>query len=245
VIGLPSILVAALAIGLVENAGGAMFFWMGLAMAVACGAGFGRGEWSEGVEEYSLALPPTRRDRYFVRFGLGVAFLIVLQLFGLAAGPTGLIRGMWELLPLELPVYRENAAIWQAFDGPGFYVLSIGVTYAVYAEFYAVCMNTERESDTLWFFRLVPFLLGALVVVAIDTKFLVGSVGYLTGLLGLTYAVPRTFLGAKAFEHKDVVLDVVSPKSYGIGEKGSPALVIALGLTVLLTVGFWFFITRS
>ncbi len=241
-IGLPSVALMALLIGLVENAGGPMFFWMGLAMGVGGGMGFGRGEWAQGVEEYSLGLPPTRRDRYYVRFALGLAFLFSLFLLGLAAGPFGWIRALWELTPLELPAYRPDAPIWEGFNGPGFYVLSVGLSLAVFSEFYAVCINVERRDDTLWFARVLPFCVGALLVVASDYHFLAGNVGYLTGILGLAYAAPRTHLGARAFQRKDVVLDGAEPANNRGARQPILALTVTIGLTVLLTIALWLYL---
>jgi len=244
-IGLPSIALMALFIGLAENAGGPMFFWMGLAMGIGGGMGFGRGEWAQGVEEYSLGLPPTRSDRYYVRFALGLAFLFCLFFFGLAAGPLGWVRDMWELTPFELPAYRPDAPIWEGFNGPGFYLLSIGLSLAVFSEFYAVCINVERRDDVLWLARVSPFCLGTLLIVAADYHFLAGDVGYLTGALGLAYVAPRTYFGARAFERKDVVLDGAAPGT--AGEARRPIVVVALlvGLTVLFTLGLWLYLSRG
>jgi hypothetical protein len=243
-IGLPSVALVALLIGLIENAGGPMFFWMGLAMGVGCGMGFGRGEWAQGIEEYSLGLPPTRRDRYFVRFALGLAFLLTLQFFGLAAGPLGWVRALWELTPFELPTYQPNAPIWEAFNGPGFYVLSLGLCLAVFSEFYAACINAEHRDDVRWMARVAPFCLGAVLVVAADCHFFAGKVGYLSGILGLAYVAPRTYLGAKRFQRKDMVLD--GGAASGAGQDRRPIAVPTLmaGLLALLTLAVVLYLRR-
>ncbi len=241
-IGLPSIVLVSLAIGLVENAGGPMFFWMGLAMGAGCGVGFGRGESLQGVEEYSFGLPPTRQDRYTVRFLLGIAFLAVVYFLGLAAGPLGWVRALGELLPIELAEYQPEAAIWEGFRGTGFYVLSIGLSLAVFAESYAVSINVEHSDDTTWVLRLLPFCVAAAATIALDYHFLSGSVGYLSGAIGLAYFVPRAYLGMRRFERRDVVLE-----GGGTEEgrpQGSRVLVIILALTVLLTFGVWAYLTQ-
>jgi len=245
-LGLPSVTVCALLIGLVENAGGPMFLWMGLAMGVGCGLGFGRGEWSEGLEEFSLGLPPTRRDRYLVRLGLGLAFLGWLLFLGLAAGPLGWVRALWEALSFDMSHYRAEAPIWEAYRGPGFYALAIGLTLATYVECFATAMAVERPGST-WAMRFVPVGLGLAALVSLDLALFPGRVGFLTGAVGLAFAAVRARTGLASFERKDAVLGPARGGSGGGG--GSTAmprlLAVLLGLTVLLVAGVWALIARS
>src|SRR5215470_15674865 len=55
-------------------------FPFGILSALTIAAGFGGSEASEGSEEFSFALPPTRSQRYLVRLSLGggtLAFLLI------------------------------------------------------------------------------------------------------------------------------------------------------------------------
>ncbi|MCB9896608.1 MAG: hypothetical protein H6825_01265 [Planctomycetes bacterium] len=235
-VGLPMLAVAMLAVGAIDGASGPLVFWMGLAMGVACGLGFGTGEWTQGVEEYSLGLPPTRRDRYLVRFALGLAFLLPLYVLGLASGPLGWTRALWELTPFELPAGRLDSVLWDGFAGPGFCVLGIGLSLAVFAETYAVSINVERRGSP-WFVRLVPFGVGAALVAVADSAFFPDAFGYLTGLLGLAWVAPRTVFGARAFERKDVVLD--GPTTGGGTARPAPLLAVLLGVLAAIGLFVW------
>ena len=114
---------------------------------------------------------------------------------------------------------------------------------AFLSEFYAVCINVERRDDALWIARVLPFCIGTLLVIAADYYLLVGDVGYLTGILGLAYVGPRTHLGARTFQHKDVVLD--GPSDIGDARQSFRALTVVIGLTVLLTLALWFYFALS
>jgi len=244
--GLPSIALMAVFLGLVENAGGPMFLWMGLAMSVGCGLGFGRGEWSEGYEEYSLGLPPTRRDRYLVRLSLGFGFLAFLLFVGLAAGPFGWVRAGWELVLTEPPPYDPAGKIWEAFQGNGFYFLTVGVTFATYVECYATSIAAQRVDPYSWGLRLVPFALGSLGLIQLDRVLFPGNVGYLTFSVGVVYGLFRILTGLRRFEQKDAVFDA-SPSSAGCD--GSRRIMVLLavlaGLGALLIAGIWTNLSRA
>jgi len=203
VIGLPTIALAAMMIGMVENVAGPWFLWGGLVMGAATGIGFGLGESSLCYEEYSLGLQPARRDRYYVRFFLGLAFLFVLLVVGLAAGPLGWVRSFWELLPVELPRYQPDAELWRGFQGVGYFFLSVGLGFATFVESYAVSMQVGRSVRTNWVGKFAPFVVGAAALVALDLELFGGDPGYLTCGVALVYGLLQIESGCRRFESKD------------------------------------------
>lgn len=242
VIGLPSIVVVALMMGLVENASGPWFFIGALVMGVDVGIGFGRGEWVLGYEEYSLGLPPARRDRYYVRLFLGLAFLFVLLVAGLAAGPLGWVRALWELLPMELPAYDSAEELWAGFQSAGFHFLSAGLGFAAFVETYAVSMQVERGAQPNWMVKLVPFAVVAALAANLDLHYAHGNAGYLTGGVGLAWGLARVEWGCRRFERKDVVLDASGPAGgheAARSQRVRASLLVILGLLALLAAGLF------
>ncbi|MFT5731862.1 MAG: hypothetical protein ACJAQ3_004047 [Planctomycetota bacterium] len=243
-IGLPSIALMAIFIGLFEDVDGPMFFWTCLAMAIGCGIGFGRSEWTLGVEEYSLGLPPSRKDRYYVRFGLGIGFMLAVQFMGLAAGPFGWVSALGEMTSIQVPHPSQDISLWAGWDAPGFYMMCVGASLAIFAECYAVCMNSENADTSIWSVRIIPFIVAAIALINVDYYLLPGNVGILTGTLGLIYTLARTLRGARQFESKDMVMD--GPETgTDYGSHARARVLIMLGLLALLGLGFWTLLYRQ
>jgi len=71
---------------------------IGLLYALALGATMGGSDVLEGSEEFTLALPPTRTERFFTRYALGTLPLVVMMGIGSLAVATDLPQRLWGLV---------------------------------------------------------------------------------------------------------------------------------------------------
>jgi len=69
----------------------------GILSALMMASGFGGSEASEGSEEFSFSLPPTRSQRYLVRLALGGGSLAFLLIAGTLAGLYDFPQNVWGL----------------------------------------------------------------------------------------------------------------------------------------------------
>jgi len=206
--GLGSALFVAALVGMTTGIKGRWFLMGTLVVALSAGINIGSSGWKKGYEEYSLGLPPSRADRFQVRFGLGFAYLAVMLLIALAAGPFGWFYSLGELVGTAEPLSSEVNRLGTHFEGLGMFVFSIGLGLALYVESLVIAINIERGTQPTWVVEFLPFGLGAWLVAGADMTFFSPDAGFLTGAVALLWSAIRLQSGRRRFEAKDVVLDV-------------------------------------
>ncbi len=239
VLGLGSIALMALVIGTIEHPSTAMFFILCMAMGAGCGAGFGRAEWFEGHEEFSLSLPPSRRQRYLVRLTLAFATLAVVYAIGAVACHTTFPRYLLELALGSLPARAGFEPLPAWARGPGFLALSLTAPLAVLAQTFAVSMSVQRRGGLGWAVETLLVALGGLALYLLDRIFLGEAAGWLVSPLLVLFAGFRARLGLTAYERKEAVVDY-QPVDDAFNKKATVwILVLLTGLAALGILALW------
>jgi hypothetical protein len=131
-----------------------MYFLLPFGVISACilGPSLGGADAAEASEEFSFSLPPTRAQRYLVRFVLGGTLLVVLMAGGVLAACFDLPQALWGLIfeagythPFEQP--KSTVIYGLAFTG----------TVAVYADCFAAgaCSRSPHGMGWIWLRGLV------------------------------------------------------------------------------------------
>jgi hypothetical protein len=135
---------------------------LGTVLGLWIGASFAGVDAQEGTQEFALALPPARAQRYCVRLGMGLSFLLLLVGISLLAISFGWPQALWGLLvetgftgtyPTE--EYKDltpNFFYWLGLSCP---LAAFGVSFGLGA------MATTREQVTVSGLMGLLFTLGA------------------------------------------------------------------------------------
>jgi hypothetical protein len=118
----------------------------GIILGAWLGAAFAGADVVEGAEEFSLALPPTRRQRYWVRLSISLSVLVFLVGTSLLAIRFNLPQKLWGLLvesgftgPFPIPVDKGYTAFF-------WYGLAMAAPLAAYGvAFGLACLTSTRD----------------------------------------------------------------------------------------------------
>jgi len=113
---------------------------LGTLFAFVAGTTFGGAESSEGSEEFSFSLPPTRGERFLARMALGGGFLAIFLLLGNLTIALDLPQILWSLF--------VNSGFTEPFPPcrPRFlYVLAIALPLCVFAFSFAIAATAESS----------------------------------------------------------------------------------------------------
>jgi len=111
----------------------------GFLLAAQLGSRLGSSEWKEGAEEFLFALPPTRRQRFWIRGAAGLVPVVLLTGLGAAALAWNRPAELWSLFsdgPFCEPTPPQAVSTWLAV-----FALSI----AIYAISYSVHAALPRK----------------------------------------------------------------------------------------------------
>jgi hypothetical protein len=125
------------------------FFMIPFGVLAACviAPSFGGSDASEGSEEFSFALPPSRAQRYLVRLALGGGTLLLLMAGSLAAALFDLPQAIWGI------VFESGYTVpFATPPAPFVYGLACALTAGVFADAFAAgaCSRTPGGSGFLW-----------------------------------------------------------------------------------------------
>jgi hypothetical protein len=127
----------------------ACILWLGAVFAVVAGPVFGGCDTTEGCEEFTFALPPTRAERYLARLAVGGGALLLLTAIDLLA------------LGLDLPqvlakLYVGSGLIrpWPIFTSGLLYGLVLALPVSVFSLSFVISAVTDSRaillSASLW-----------------------------------------------------------------------------------------------
>lgn len=121
----------------------------GTILAVWLGAGFAGADAHEGAEEFTLALPPQRAQRYHVRLGMSLSFLVLLLGVSLLAIRHDWPQRLWGLVVetgFTEPFKNEDSRV-----GPWlYYGLAIACPLAAYGvSFGMACLACTKDHVAL------------------------------------------------------------------------------------------------
>jgi hypothetical protein len=128
----------------------------GLVYAVLAGPAFGGSDVIEGCEEYSLALPPTRSERYAARLIVGGGCLVLFSLLDLLALGFDLSQALTQFY-LDMGLLRPKTALRPYL----LFGLVVAFPLAVFAFGFALAANARSRgvAMTAWFWGGVATLL--------------------------------------------------------------------------------------
>jgi hypothetical protein len=231
---IPILFLVMLVSAAVEPARTGMFFWLVFSLAWGTGLGIGRIEWLEGAEEFHLALPATRKQRYWVKFAVGGAVLLSVYAIGAITCLTDWFAPLWEAMNLR--EYDSSDLPPWVGEGPALLTLALVAPITAYAETFALSITVSRRGELGWLWRLA--VVGAVVtgVIIGGERFLGESAGWLYAPLFLGYALFRAIQGAGEYEQKDIVLEVGTSE---VGQRQKAVLMVLLGVAVLAGLLAW------
>jgi len=207
----------------------------GILSALMIAGSFGGSDASEGSEEFSFSLPPTRSQRYLVRLALGGGTLGLLLIVGTLAGLYELPQRVWGLF-FESGLTAPFSPI-----EPGFvHALALLAPLAVFSEAFAAgaSCRTPEGAGYLWLRGLfIPggFLTGCFIVEGMAWSRLTGFVS----CPGLAFwSLVRLGYGYRDYRYKEGVsgLPRLVPRSRF--RWGLLLLVLILVIMVLAAL-FW------
>jgi len=205
-------------------------FPFGILSACLIAPSLGGSDASEGSEEFSFALPPSRAQRYLVRLALGGGVLAALMAGALLAALFDLPQALWGAL--------VDSTMTVPFDPPRpefLYGLACALTAAVFADAFSAgaCSRTPGALGLLWL--RAPLLAGIVMGAGFFLEGLLGR-GHLTGfvscpLLG-AWTLLRLVRGYRDYEIKEGVSGL--PPLRRVGRSSARIVVLALVVAVVV-----------
>lgn len=186
----------------------------GILSALLIAPTFGGSDASEGSEEFSFALPPTRPQRYLVRLGLGGGILTALLLLGVAAAAFDLPQKVWGVL-----FESGFTAPFSTTEHNFVYVLSVVLPMAVFSECFAAGSSSRSPGsmNLVWLRGL--FVVGLITGGSFFVEANVwprNATGYVVCPALALWSLARLGYGYRDYKYKE-------------GVSGLPALVVRSG----------------
>lgn len=216
------------------QAPGTFWTFLGMfgAMAFTIGLGFGRAEWGLGEEEFMLALPATRPQRYDARLLLAGAVVAAMAVLALIGSFTTWPADLWDWC--SLPALASGPD-----PDAGDLTLSFGVALtapiAAFASSFAVSMSASGRSDVGWIPEYLALALLGAGLYELDAALLGAHAGWLFAAVALGFAALRLRRGRAAYAARDAVFEAGAPETTAAPRMLLLALVLLTGLLVLAT----------
>jgi hypothetical protein len=117
----------------------------GVLYALVAGTLFGGGDAAEGSEEFSFALPPTRRERYLARMIFGGATVLGFAALGDVAIALDLPQQLWALF-----VNSGFSGPFRRCEPRFLHALAIALPFATFAFTFAMTANAATRIQIGW-----------------------------------------------------------------------------------------------
>lgn len=204
--------------------------------ALAAGHFIGGSDAAEGSEEFSLALPPTRRERFLTRLAFGGLPLLLMVGVGTLAAAFDLPQMLWSLfvetgMTATMPPHPEKN-LWLAI-GVGLPTSAFCVTFSA-----ASIAPSRPVASVAWLTGGLTTLGAVLVGTILEGLFLSRRDGLLTTFLLIAMAAVALRFGYRAYLRKDGISRPAVTTTAGGGGRGIGlfAILFILGLMFVVAM---------
>jgi hypothetical protein len=204
----------------------------GVVAACLLAPSFGGSDASEGSEEFSFALPPSRAQRYLVRLGLGGGVLMALMVAALLAALFDLPQALWGLL------FESTMTVPFAETRPPFVLgLACALAAAIFADAFAAgaCCRTPGGTSLLWL--RAPILAGIVLGSGLLLEDLLvhgHPTGHIAGIFLGVWTVFRLVRGYRDYEIKEGVIGL--PQLRRVRSSAVWIVVVVVVVAVLVLI---------
>jgi len=210
----------------------------GVIWAMVVGAGLGGGEAMEGAEEFALALPPTRSQRYLARLLLGAGTVTGFTVLGDLAIALDLPQRVWGLV-----VDSGFTEPFPPCEPRLLHALAVALPLAVFAFTFAIA-SQARSRGLVWVSWLLGALGGAAVMgvgFVIEVLLWQGLNGYASCTLLLAMAPAALLAGHAGYVRKEGINRPAPMRGSSVAGVGCivAAVVVAGLLALLLAMYMW------
>lgn len=206
--------------------------------ALAAGQFIGGSDAAEGSEEFSLALPPTRSERFLTRLAFGGLPLALMVGVGTLAAIFDLPQMLWSLFVetgMTAPTPRDPSWNLRLALGIGLPISAFCVTFAA-----ASIAPSRPVASVAWLTGGLTTLGGVLIGTILEGLFLNHRDGLLTTIILIALAALALRFGYRAYLRKDgisrpAVTSTASGRGRGRGF-GLFAFLFVLGLMLVFAM---------
>jgi hypothetical protein len=173
----------------------------GLLYALLAGSIFGGKDLVEGCEEFTLALPPNRNQRYLARLGMSIGGLLVFTLLDLLALGLDLSQAIARL-------YVDTGFLKpvEVFHPRLLYGIVVALPWAIFCLSFALAINATSRSLVLtsWFWSMVLSLMVLRAGLLLEMQSFGNWTGYVTCPALVLTGLVALALGYRYYRSKEI-----------------------------------------